>query len=91
MTELTGERANRLLDAARKDNRLIVRHIPDGRSRTQLITLGIVEGEEIRIVERMPGGTVVVEKNGREIAIGAALARTIRVEIPRKLRALGHA
>jgi Fe2+ transport system protein FeoA len=28
----------------------------------------------------MPGGTVVIEKNRQEIAIGAALAKTILVE-----------
>jgi Fe2+ transport system protein FeoA len=85
------ESASLWLDGSCKGSRLIVRKIPDGRSRTQLIRLGIVEGEEIGVVERMPGGTVVIEKNRREIAIGAALARTIRVDIPRKLRALAHA
>ena len=70
---------------------MIVRKIPDDRSRTQLIRLGIVEGEMIRVVERMPGGTIVIEKNRREIAIGAALARTIRVAIPGNLRVVAHA
>jgi hypothetical protein len=45
----------------------------------------------IRVVERMPGGTIVIEKNRREIAIGAALARTIRVAIPGNLRVVAHA
>lgn len=90
MTDL-GESASLSLDGSCKGSRLIVRKIPDGRSRTLLIRLGIVEGEEIRVVERMPGGTVVIEKNRSEIAIGAALARTIRVEVPRKLRAVARA
>ena len=91
MTEFSGDLPFLSLDGSRKGSRLIVRRIPDDRSRTQLIRLGIVEGEEIFVVERLPGGTIVVEKNRREIAIGAALARTIRVDIPRKLRALPHA
>lgn len=68
------------LDAAAKGNRLIVVEIPDGKSRTQLIRLGILEGGAIRVIERMPGGTVVIEKNRQEVAIGAVLAKTIMVE-----------
>jgi Fe2+ transport system protein FeoA len=67
------------LDAATKGSRLIVVGVPPGRSRMQLIRLGILEGEAIRVIERMPGGTMVVEKNRREIAIGAALAKTLLV------------
>jgi Fe2+ transport system protein FeoA len=32
------------------------------------------------VIERMPGGTVVIEKNRQEVAIGAVLAKTIMVE-----------
>jgi Fe2+ transport system protein FeoA len=39
-----------------------------------------MEGEQIRCIERLPGGTVVIEKSRQEIAIGAALANTILVE-----------
>ena len=67
------------LNTAAKGSRLIVVAVPPGRSRTQLIRLGILEGEAIRVIERMPGGTVVIEKNRREIAIGAALAKTLLV------------
>ncbi len=68
------------LDSTARGRRLVVGEISDARSRTQLIRLGILEGKEISVVERMPGGTVVVAINRREIAIGAALARAIRVE-----------
>jgi len=67
------------LHAAVKGRELIIVHIPDGRSRTQLIRFGILGGEQIRCLERLPGGTVVIEKNRQEIAIGAALAKTILV------------
>jgi Fe2+ transport system protein FeoA len=67
------------LDSAAKGSRLVIVEIPPGRSRMQLIRLGILEGEAVRVIERMPGGTVVIEKNRREIAIGAVLARTLLV------------
>jgi len=80
------------LDAAAKGSRLIIVGVPRGRSRMQLIRLGILEGEAIRVIERMPGGTVVIEKNRREIAIGAALAKTLRVAMPREENSdLNHA
>ena len=91
MTDLAGESAGLWLDASCKGSRWIVREIPAGRSRTQLIRLGITEGEEIFVVERLPGGTIVVEKNRREIAIGAALARRIRVALAGKLKVVAHA
>lgn len=62
-----------------KGSRLVVIEIPEGRSRTQLIRLGVVKGEFIRCLERLPGGTVVIQKHRQEIAIGATLARTILV------------
>jgi Fe2+ transport system protein FeoA len=68
------------LSSAVKGIRLIVTGVPEGRARTQLIRLGIMEGEEIRCIERLPGGTVVIEKSRQEIAIGAALAETILIE-----------
>jgi Fe2+ transport system protein FeoA len=67
------------LHAAAKGRELIIVNIPDGWSRTQLIRFGILGGEQIRCLERLPGGTVVIEKNRQEIAIGAALAKTILV------------
>lgn len=92
MAEFADDRTRTLsLDRSPRGSKLIVRKIPDDRSRTQLIRLGIVEGEMIRVVERMPGGTIVIEKNRREIAIGAALARTIRVAIPGNLTVVVHA
>jgi Fe2+ transport system protein FeoA len=63
-----------------KGSNLTIVDIPAGKSREQLIRLGIMKGENIRCVERLPGGTVVIEKNRRELAIGAALAKTILVE-----------
>jgi Fe2+ transport system protein FeoA len=38
-----------------------------------------LKGEFIRCLERLPGGTMVIEKNRREVAIGMTLAKTIFV------------
>ena len=67
------------LHKVQKGSRLVIIEIPEGRSRSQLIRLGVVKGEFIRCLERLPGGTVVIQKHRQEIAIGVTLARTILV------------
>jgi len=62
-----------------KGSRLVILDIPDGRAKDQLIRLGVVKGELIRCLERLPGGTIVIQKHRQEIAIGVALARSIIV------------
>lgn len=62
-----------------KGSRLVILDIPEGRARSQLIRLGVVKGEFIRCLERLPGGTIVIQKHRQEIAIGVTLARTILV------------
>lgn len=78
--ELIQNRKFFALSSARTGNRLLIIDIPEERGRTQLIRLGIMKGEAVQCIERLPGGTVVVEKNRQEIAIGASLAKTIIVE-----------
>lgn len=43
--------------------------------------LGLLEGEMVRCLEKLPGGTIVLEKNRQEIAIGFSLASTIVVAV----------
>jgi Fe2+ transport system protein FeoA len=62
-----------------KGSRVWIVQVPDGKGKSQLIRLGISKGEFIRCLERLPGGTIVIEKNRREIAIGMALAKSIFV------------
>jgi Fe2+ transport system protein FeoA len=62
-----------------KGSRVLIVKVPEGKGKSQLIRLGILKGEFIRCLERLPGGTVVIEKNRREIAIGMALAKSIFV------------
>jgi ferrous iron transport protein A len=62
-----------------KGNRVLIVEIPEGKRKSQLIRLGIIKGEFIRCLERLPGGTVVIEKNRREVALGVSLAKSIFV------------
>jgi len=67
------------LHKAAKGSRVIIIDIPDGKSKDQLIRLGILKGELVKCLETLPGGTMVIEKNRQEIAIGVSLAKTILV------------
>jgi ferrous iron transport protein A len=67
------------LNAARSGSLIKVIEVPDGKSKSQLIRLGIAKGEVLKCLQRLPGGTVVVEHKRKEIAIGSALARGILV------------
>lgn len=71
---------NQPLSSVARGKRFVILDIPQGKPRTQLIRLGIMKGEVIKCVERLPGGTVVVEKNRQEIAIGSTLADSIRID-----------
>jgi Fe2+ transport system protein FeoA len=62
-----------------KGSRVLIVEVPEGKGKSQLIRLGILKGEFIRCLERLPGGTMVIEKNRREVAIGVTLAKTIFV------------
>ncbi len=55
--------------------------LPSGVVRSQFIRFGIVEGETVECLERLPGGTIVIRKNRQEIAIGRQLARQVVVEL----------
>ena len=53
----------------------------DATLRSQCIRLGLSVGAAFTCIERLPGGTIVVETNRQEIALGNALARTIGVAL----------
>ena len=61
------------LNTVPKGNRVIIMEVPEGKGKSQLIRLGILKGEFIKCLERLPGGTMVIEKNRREVAIGMTL------------------
>ncbi len=51
--------------------------LPSGNIKVQLIRIGISVGDKVFCLERLPGGTIVIQKNRQEIAIGYDLARQI--------------
>lgn len=55
--------------------------LPHGVTGAQFVRLGISEGEKVKCLERLPGGTVIIQKNRQQIAIGHQLARQIFVII----------
>jgi Fe2+ transport system protein FeoA len=55
--------------------------VPDGTVRAQFIRLGISEGERVTCLERLPGGTIVLQKNRQQIALGHKLARQVVVRL----------
>jgi len=67
------------LNTVPRGSRVIIVEVPEGKGKSQLIRLGILKGEFIRCLERLPGGTMVIEKNRREVAIGMTLAKSIFV------------
>jgi ferrous iron transport protein A len=69
------------LDKAKKGHSLIVTKLPPGEIKSQLIRLGIGEGDLLKCIERLPGGTIVVQKNRQEIAIGFELAKKIKISL----------
>ena len=58
-----------------------IHSLPKGKLKAYFIRLGIREGEYVKCFERLPGGTVVIQKNRQQIAIGHELAREILVMI----------
>jgi len=48
--------------------------------RSQCIRLGLCVGAGFLCIERLPGGTIVLETNRQEIALGRHLAKAIGVE-----------
>lgn len=67
------------LTRPKKGQAMRVHSIPGGILRAQLIRLGLNEGALVVCFERLPGGTVVLQKNRQLIAVGHALAKEILV------------
>ena len=67
------------LNTVKRGHWLRIQSIPEGEIRAQFVRLGIHEGTRVRLIERLPGGTVVLGKRRQELAIGHILARQISV------------
>ncbi len=70
---------NETLDKSKKGSLIKIAKLPDGNYKAQLIRIGISEGDTLKCLQRLPGGTIVLQKNRQEIAIGFDLAKKIKV------------
>lgn len=66
------------LDKIKKGMQVTIHSLPDGITKAQLIRLGITTGAKVVCLHRLPGGTIVLQKNRQEIAIGYDLAKKIK-------------
>ena len=55
--------------------------ISDAKLLGDAMRFGIEEGEQIQIINKLPGGPIVIQKNQQQIAIGRELAQIIEVKI----------
>jgi len=78
---MTGKTTALTLDKAKKGLLVTVIKLPSGEIKSRLIRLGIGEGDLLKCSERLPGGTIVVQKNRQEIAIGFDLAKKIKIAL----------
>ena len=70
---------NSTLDKAIKGSPLVILNLPSEEIKTHLIRMGICEGDTVNCLERLPGGTIVIQKNRQEIAVGYDLAKKIEI------------
>ena len=69
-----------LLTELKRGDRAAIATLPDDEAlRSQCIRLGLSKGAAVRCLERLPGGTVVLESARQEIALGKVLAQRIGV------------
>lgn len=67
---------------ARRGSRGVILSLPEGSElRSQCIRLGLCVGASFLCIERLPGGTIVLETNRQEIALGKHLADSIGIRL----------
>jgi len=75
------DRSRPLVDVRKKDQGMVVGLPDDAVLRSQCIRLGLSVGSPFFCIQRLPGGTIVVETGRQEIALGRALASQILVSL----------
>ncbi len=77
----TSDTRSLALSKVPKGSFVVIAELPSGKVKSQFIRLGIFEGQSVRCIERLPGGTLILERNRQEIAIGGKLARHVLVHV----------
>ncbi|MBR9976180.1 MAG: ferrous iron transport protein A [Bacteroidetes bacterium] len=69
-----------MLGALPKGMRGRIERLPVGDIRSHFIRIGMVEGAVVACLERLPGGTMVLEFSRQEVALSGDLADTIEIQ-----------
>jgi len=69
------------LETAPKNHPLEVVSIFQSKLQEDAIRFGIEQGEVVSIVNKLPGGPIIIQKNIQQIAIGRELAKSIEVRL----------
>lgn len=69
------------LEDAPKKQILEVVSILEGKLKEDSLRFGIEEGGIVTIVNKLPGGPVIIQRSQQQIAIGRELAKAIQVKI----------
>lgn len=69
------------LEEAPKLTILEIISIAEEKLSEDAMRFGIEAGEAVKIINKLPGGPIVIQKNQQQIAIGRELARAVEVKI----------
>ena len=69
------------LESAPNKSNLEIISINDPKTSCDAMRFGIEPGECVKIINKLPGGPIVIQKNQQQIAIGRELARSIEVKL----------
>jgi len=69
------------LESAPIKQELEIVSIGESKLMEDALRFGIEAGACVRIVNKLPGGPIVIQKNQQQIAIGRELARAIQVRL----------
>lgn len=69
------------LETAPKNHLLEVVSISQSKLQEDAIRFGIEQDEVVSIVNKLPGGPIIIQKNQQQIAIGRELAKSIEVRL----------
>lgn len=68
-----------LLKDVKAGDRFEILEVPDGEVRAQLLRIGFLDGV-VECRTKLRNGPVVLEAEGTQIALGASVAETIRID-----------
>ena len=80
-TEVNVNTDNKIgLSSITPGQKVLIKHIPESKYKSQLLRLGLYEGQIIECISKLPGGTMVLGVNRQELALGKKLINNIDIE-----------